>query len=97
MSSQYIWENKSASSIFLISKLKMRANQAFRNRYILIKRDQVAVVISYEVNFYEFSKLFLQIYQIWLSFYQLYLNAYKFILLILHKAIYMNFYVSKIC
>ena len=50
MSSQDIYENKSASSIFLISKLKMRANQAFRNRYILIKRDQVAVVISYEIH-----------------------------------------------
>ena len=38
MSCQGIYENKSASSIFPISKLKMRANQAIRNRYILIKR-----------------------------------------------------------
>ena len=50
MSSQDIYENKSASSIFLTSKLKMRANQAFSNRYIHIKRDQVAVVISYGIH-----------------------------------------------
>lgn len=51
MSSQDIYENKSASSIFPISKLKMRANQAIRNRYILIKRDQLAVVISQTSGF----------------------------------------------